>query len=67
MRTDWLGKGYGHALLGSEELLNAAREKEDLALDPIYTGKAMMALIELLIKGELGGGPVLFIQSNGPR
>lgn len=67
VRTDWLGEGYGYALPGSTSLLEAAFVKENLVLDPIYTGKAMAGVIELLSSGGLGDGPVLFIQSNGPR
>lgn len=62
----WLGPGYGHA---TPEAL-AARDLatgEGLQLEPVYTAKALAALLELNRAGRFGTGPVLFLNTNGPR
>lgn len=66
-RTDWLGPGYGHPLAEATDVCQRAREREGLALDPVYTGKAMTGALALLARGELGAGPVLFLHTDGPR
>ncbi|HEX5713354.1 MAG TPA: pyridoxal-phosphate dependent enzyme [Solirubrobacterales bacterium] len=60
---DQLGAGYGHptAAAGRAAELAAA---DGLALDPVYTAKAMAGLLAL--RGRLGG-PVLFVHTDGPR
>jgi D-cysteine desulfhydrase len=55
----WLGAGYGHRTAEAERAIGLARE-EGLALEPVYTGKAMAALLALRERGELGDGPVLY-------
>ena len=37
-----------------------------LELDPVYTAKAMAALLALRERGELAG-PTVFLKTNGPR
>lgn len=67
VRTDWLGAGYGHRLEEAEQARSRADELEGLALDPVYTGKAMAGTLAMLASGELGEGPVLFLNTDGPR
>jgi D-cysteine desulfhydrase len=55
----WLGAGYGHGTSEGERALGLARE-EGLVLEPVYTGKAMAALLALRERGELGEGPLLY-------
>jgi D-cysteine desulfhydrase len=55
----WLGGGYGHRTVEAERALELAGE-EGLKLEPVYTGKAMAALLALRERGELGAGPVLY-------
>jgi D-cysteine desulfhydrase len=64
----WLGGGYGHRTPDAERAIELARD-EGLALEPVYTGKAMAALLALRERGELGGGPMLYWQthSSPPR
>jgi len=71
----WVGPGYG---VPSEETLEAivlAARTEGLVLDPVYTGKAMAALIGQIRRGEVtpgetvvflhtGGAPALFAQAE---
>ena len=57
--TRWLGAGYGHHIpeaAAATELLAA----EGVTLEPVYTGKAVAALLGLAAGHELGPGPVLY-------
>jgi len=62
----YLGKGY--AVMGEPEreaILLAARQ-EGLLLDPVYTGRAMAGLIDLVRRGEIGKSEtVLFWHTGG--
>lgn len=53
--TGFMGPGYGHATPEAGAAIDEAAAA-GLALDPVYTGKAMAALRA----GSAGGGPVLF-------
>jgi D-cysteine desulfhydrase family pyridoxal phosphate-dependent enzyme len=67
----YVGPGYG---LPTDKMLEAVQltaRLEGLLLDPVYTGKAMAGLIDLVVRGELttkdniiflhtGGSPALF-------
>ncbi len=66
MAAGWMGETYGAPTPGSERAIERASE-EGLELDPVYTGKAMAALLDKADAGEFTGGPVLFINTNGPR
>lgn len=44
---DWLGPGYGHPTSQGTLALKLARESEHLDLEPVYTAKAMAALLDL--------------------
>ncbi len=63
---DWLGAGYGHPTADSERAVTDAAAT-GLTLDPVYTGKAMAALRTMNEGDSLGAGPVLFVNTNGPR
>jgi D-cysteine desulfhydrase len=62
----WLGDGYGHPTDASEAARRVAAD-QGLALDPVYTAKALAGLIGEREAGALGDGPVLFVQTHGPR
>ncbi len=62
----WIGPGYGHPTPGGEAATAAARA-DSLELDPVYTAKAMAALMAANRAGDLGPGPVLFVHTDGPR
>ncbi|MDG4859010.1 pyridoxal-phosphate dependent enzyme [Streptomyces sp. T-3] len=67
MVRDWLGPGYGRPTtqaLGAQQL---AAERGQLALEPVYTAKALAGLRAMAAEGRLGDGPVLFLQTYGPR
>lgn len=63
----WLGEGYGHPVPAAERVRERAAEREGLSLEPVYTAKAAAALRALNEEGRFGDGPVLFLQTNGPR
>jgi 1-aminocyclopropane-1-carboxylate deaminase/D-cysteine desulfhydrase-like pyridoxal-dependent ACC family enzyme len=65
----FVGPGYGVASEGSLRAIETCARKEGIFLDPIYTGKAFHALLEMAKSGELqgricfwhtGGTPALF-------
>jgi len=66
VNDSYIGDGYG---LASEECLNAIRlvaQTEGIFLDPIYTGKAMAGLIDLIEKGRFKSeDKVVFIHTGG--
>jgi len=55
----WLGAGYGHRTPEAEDAIRVARD-EGIALEPVYTGKTMAALLALRERRELGAGPLLY-------
>jgi 1-aminocyclopropane-1-carboxylate deaminase/D-cysteine desulfhydrase-like pyridoxal-dependent ACC family enzyme len=68
---DYLKEGYGHVNREVAEAIRLAFTREGIVLDPVYTGKAMAALIDLVTKGRFskkdrvvffhtGGTPALF-------
>ena len=60
-----MGAGYGHRTEAATRAAALAAE-ERLALDPVYTAKAMAGLLALRAEGRLAG-PVLFVHTDGPR
>jgi D-cysteine desulfhydrase len=62
----WLGHGYGHSTSGGERATELLRSREGVALEPVYTAKAMAATLELNRRGAFGDGPVLFWHTYGP-
>jgi D-cysteine desulfhydrase len=56
----WLGPGYGHSTREAERATKLLAEREGLALEPVYTAKAMAAVLELNRRGAFGDGPVLY-------
>lgn len=56
----WLGAGYGHRTREAEEASRLLGEREGLKLEPVYTAKAMAALLALRDEGAFGRGPVLY-------
>ena len=62
-RHDWLGRCYGDPTAESVRAV-ADAAVQGLALEPVYTGKALAALRDL---GDELPGPVLWIHTHGPR
>ena len=63
---NYIGEGYG-VLSGLErEAIKLFARKEGLLLDPVYTGRAAGAMIDLIQKGKLKAGEqVLFWHTGG--
>jgi D-cysteine desulfhydrase len=54
----WMGAGYGHATPEGEAAIRRAHDAAGLELEPVYTGKALAALLGGGIPD--GEGPVLY-------
>jgi len=71
VRHDFLGPGYGVPTPAMREAVELTAQCEGILLDPVYTGKAMAGLIELVRRGELGNseesedGAVVFLHTGG--
>jgi len=68
---DYVGKGYSIPTLETVEAVKLVAQTEGILLDPVYTGKAMAGVIDLIRKGyfkkeenllfiHTGGSPALF-------
>jgi D-cysteine desulfhydrase len=62
----WIGRGYGYATPESERARQLLAEREGVTLDPVYTAKAMAALLDLNSIGAFGRGPVLYWHTYSP-
>ena len=63
---DQLGPGYGHPTDAARRASKLASDANGLDLDPVYTAKAMAGLLEF-DRQHQRSGPVVFIDTNGPR
>ncbi|MEM9176553.1 MAG: D-cysteine desulfhydrase family protein [Myxococcota bacterium] len=61
----FLGEGYGIPAPSTIEAIRLCAETEGLLLDPVYTGKAMAALIDDVRSGRAGAEPILFWHTGG--
>ncbi len=63
---DYVGPGYGQPTPGMTEAVLMLARLEGVLLDPVYSGKAMAGLIDLIRKGEIGKGEtVVFLHTGG--
>jgi len=62
---DQIGPGYGHSTAAAGRARDLTLELAGVELDPVYTAKAMAGLLS--VEGKLDPGPVVFIDTNGPR
>jgi D-cysteine desulfhydrase len=65
MRTDWLGETYGDPTPASMEAVQAA-ERDQLHLEPVYTGKSLAAIRDVGETSEMPE-PILWLNTHGPR
>ncbi|WP_191563302.1 1-aminocyclopropane-1-carboxylate deaminase/D-cysteine desulfhydrase [Janibacter melonis] len=61
---DYLGEGYGQPAPGVAEAIDLMSRLEGIVVDPVYTAKAVAAIIDLARRGTLRG-PVLFWHTGG--
>jgi L-cysteate sulfo-lyase len=63
---DYVGAGYGIPTPGMAEAVTMLARLEGVLLDPVYSGKGMAGLIDLIRKGEIGKQEtVVFIHTGG--
>ena len=63
---EYVGSGYSLPTEGMLEAVRLLARLEGLLLDPVYTGKAMAGLIDLIRKGHFRKGDnVLFVHTGG--
>ena len=63
---DYVGPAYGTVTPACAEALRMVARSDGVLLDPVYTGKAMAGLIDLVRRGEIGKGrTVVFLHTGG--
>ena len=63
---DYVGPGYGQPTEGMTEAVVMLARLEGVLLDPVYSGKAMAGLIDLVRKGDIRKGEtVVFLHTGG--
>jgi L-cysteate sulfo-lyase len=63
---DYVGPGYGQPTPSMTEAVLMLARLEGVLLDPVYSGKAMAGLVDLIRKGEIGKGEtVVFLHTGG--
>ena len=66
--SDYVGEGYGLPTDGMLEAIELTARHEAILLDPVYSGKAMAGLIDLIRQGEFDAGEnVVFIHTGGAQ
>ena len=62
----YTGEGYGIPTEGMGEAVKMLAREEGILLDPVYSGKAMAGMIDLIRKGEIKSGErVVFLHTGG--
>ena len=62
----YVGTGYGLPTEGMREAVDLCARLEGLLIDPVYTGKAMAGLIDLVRQGRFGADDtIIFIHTGG--
>ena len=63
---DYVGPGYGRPTPGMVEAVKLVARTEGIFLDPVYSGKGMAGLIDLIRRGDFAPGEnVVFLQTGG--
>lgn len=63
---DYVGDGYGIPTQGMAEAVQILARLEGVLLDPVYSGKAMAGMIDLIRKGAIGKSErVVFLHTGG--
>ncbi len=63
---DYVGQGYGIPTEGMVEALKLVARMEGILLDPVYSGKGMAGLIDLIKTGKMGGyDNIVFLHTGG--
>lgn len=68
VNCDYVGQGYGLPTEGTLEAIRLLAELEGILLDPVYTGKGMAGLIDLVRQGRYGRHEnVVFLHTGGSQ
>jgi D-cysteine desulfhydrase len=63
---DYIGEGYSRVTEGILEAVKLVARTEAILLDPVYTGKAMAGMLDLINKGYFEGkSNLLFLHTGG--
>ena len=63
---EYLEEGYGVVTESVSDILRLVAMREGVFLDPVYTGKAMVALVDLVRKGFIPkDAKVVFFHTGG--
>ena len=63
---DYVGDGYGKPTAGMVDAVSLLARTEGILLDPVYTGKGMAGLIDLIRNGRFRRGEnVVFVHTGG--
>ncbi|MGI8745517.1 MAG: D-cysteine desulfhydrase family protein [Bryobacteraceae bacterium] len=63
---EYFGAGYGLLNRETAEVVRRVAATEGVLLDPVYTGKAMVGLLDLVRRGEIpAGSNVVFMHTGG--
>ena len=63
---DYVGEEYGVLTKEVEDAIRLVAEKEGVLLDPVYTGRAMAGLVDLVRRGYFDEGEtVVFVHTGG--
>jgi 1-aminocyclopropane-1-carboxylate deaminase/D-cysteine desulfhydrase-like pyridoxal-dependent ACC family enzyme len=62
---DYIGPGYGVLTPEGWEAMDLLARTEGTLLDPVYTAKAMAALVDDVRRRRAAGGPVVFVHTGG--
>ncbi len=62
---DYVGEGYGMRTEGMNEAVLMLARLEGLLFDPVYSGKALAGMIDLIRTGALGSGDIVFLHTGG--
>ena len=66
VNDQYIGDGYGRPTEAGVAAIRTVGEQEGVILDPVYTGKCMSAMLDLLQKGDLPGTrDVVFLHTGG--
>ena len=68
VNCDYVGKGYGIPTQKTLDALRLLAQTQGILLDPVYSGKAMAGLIDLVSKGEFESDEnIVFLHTGGSQ
>ena len=66
VNDDYIGSGYGRPTDAGIAAIRTVAENEGIILDPVYTGKAMSAMLDMVKNRKLeNAGDVVFLHTGG--